>query len=166
MAKITERNPDQSTVATWGSVIITPLDDVIVGSFATWTITYTVGAYAMDVGGGLKIGTRRQADFGEPQFEDPAADNYATVACSRSGSRVEAFFDKRGHKRPFNAVIVVRLAQGPLYPGDTITPRAVVREKVETKNGRWLVFDMTVENQEGLAVARGEAMAEFPIRDA
>ena len=121
MGRITERNSDPSTVGTWGSVIIAPLDDVIVGSFATWTITYTVGAYAMDVGGGLKIGTRRQADFGEPQFEDPAADNHATVACSRSGSRVEAFFDKRGHKRPFNAVIVVRLIQGPLYPGDTIT---------------------------------------------
>jgi hypothetical protein len=102
-------------------VSITPLDDVVVGSFATWTVTFTVGAYAMDVGGGLKIGTRRQADFGEPQFEDSAADNYATVACSRTGSRVEAFFDKRGHKRPFNAVIVIRLVQGPLYPGDTIS---------------------------------------------
>ena len=121
MSRITERNSDQSTLGTWGSVSITPLDDVVVGSFATWTVTYTVGSYAMDVGGGLKIGTRRQADFGEPQFGDPAADNYATVACSRTGSLVEAFFDKRGHKRPFNAVIVIRLVQGPLYPGDTIT---------------------------------------------
>ena len=121
MGKITERNTDQSTVENWGSVTITPTDDVVVGSFSTWTLTFTVGAYAMDVGGGLKIGTRRQADFGTPQFDDPAADNYATVSCSREGSRCEAFFDPRGHKRPFNAVAVVRLAAGPLYPGDTIT---------------------------------------------
>ena len=66
MSKITERNSDQSTLGTWGSVSITPLDDVVVGSFATWTVTFTVGAYAMDVGGGLKIGTRRQAYLPSP----------------------------------------------------------------------------------------------------
>ena len=32
MGKITERNTDQSTAATWGSVSISPTDDVIVGS--------------------------------------------------------------------------------------------------------------------------------------
>ena len=121
MGKITERNTDQSTIRTWGSVSVAPADDVVVGSFATWTLTFTVGAYAMDVGGGLKIGTRRQADFGTPQFDDPAADNYATVTCSREGSRFETLFDPRGHKRPFNAVAVIRLTAGPLYPGDTVT---------------------------------------------
>lgn len=121
MGKITERNRNASTIDTWGSVNILPTDDVIVGSFSTWTITFTVGAYAMDVGGGLKIGTRRQADFGHPQFADPSADNYATVRCSRPGARFETYFDPRGHKRPFNAVAVIRLAAGPLYPGDTIT---------------------------------------------
>ena len=121
MSKITERNTDSSTIATWGSASISPTDDVVVGSFATWTLTFTVGAYAMDVGGGLKIGTRRQADFGTPQFDEPAGDNFTTVACSREGSRFETTFDPRGHKRPFNAVAVIRLAAGPLYPGDTVT---------------------------------------------
>ena len=121
MGKITERNTDQSTVATWGSVSITPSNNVVVGSFATWILTYTVGAYAMDVGGGLKIGTRRQADFGLPQFDKPAADNYTSIVCSRESARFEAYFDPRGHKRPFNAVAVIRLVGGPLYPGDTIT---------------------------------------------
>jgi hypothetical protein len=121
MSRITERNSDASTIDTWGAVTISPTDDVVVGSLSTWIITFTVGAYAMDVGGGLKIGTRRQADFGAPQFDDPAAENYASVTCSRAGSEFETFFDPRGHKRPFNAVAVVRLKKGPLYPGDTIS---------------------------------------------
>lgn len=121
MSKITERNFDSSTAETMGFVKIDPTDDVVVGSYSTWTLTFTVGSYAMDVGGGLKIGTRRQADFGSPQFEDPTANNYTTVTCSREGSHFVTYFDPRGHKRPFNAVTVVRLAGGPLYPGDTIT---------------------------------------------
>ena len=121
MSRITERNTDRSTIRTWGSVSVSPTDDVVVGSFSTWTLTYTIGAYAMDVGGGLKIGTRRQADFGTPQFDDAEGDNYATVTCSREGSRFETAFDPRGHKRPFNAVAVIRLTAGPLYPGDTVT---------------------------------------------
>ena len=121
MSRITERNTDASTVQTWGYVTISPDDDVIVGTHATWELTYNVGAYSMDVGGGLKIGTRRQADFGAPQFDDPSADNYASVTCSRDGARFETYFDPRGHKRPFNAVAVLRLAAGPLYPGDKIT---------------------------------------------
>ncbi len=121
MGKITERNTDETTINTWGSVAISPTTDVVVGTFSTWTLTFTVGAYAMDVGGGLKIGTRRQADFGQPQFDDPAADNFASVTCSREGAHFETYFDPRGHKRPFNAVAIVRLAGGPLYPGDTIT---------------------------------------------
>lgn len=121
MGKITERNWDADTADTWGSVSISPTNDVVVGTFSTWTITFTVGTYAMDVGGGLKIGTRRQADFGQPQFTEPTADNYVTVSCSRPEARFETFFDPRGHKRPFNAVAVIRLVAGPLYPGDTIT---------------------------------------------
>ena len=83
MGRITERNSDESTAETWGSVTTFPTDDVVVGT--------------------------------------PAADNYSTVTCSRDGARFETYFDHRGHKRPFNAVVVIRLAAGPLYPGDTIT---------------------------------------------
>lgn len=148
MGKITERNTDQSTVETWGTVTISPTDDVTVGSFSTWTLTFTVGAYAMDVGGGLKIGTRRQADFGSPQFDDPAADNYASVRCSREGARFECNFDPRGHKRPFNAVVVIRLAAGPLYPGDTIT----------------VVLGDTSDGSRGLAVQSfPEAASDFAV---
>ena len=57
---------------------ISPIDDVVEVSLPE--DKFTVGAYAMDVGGGLKIGTRRQSDFGHPQFNNPEADNYTTVS--------------------------------------------------------------------------------------
>ena len=50
----------------------------------------------------------------------------------------------------------------PVYPGDVITPRASVSQKIETARGRWLVFELDVRNQDGEVVAGGEAMAEFP----
>jgi len=121
MSKFTQRNHDQSTCRTWGMIAVTPTEDVLVGTYSSWTITYTVGAYAMDVGSGLRIGTRRQADFGQAQFDDPTADNFASVTCSRKDTKLQASFDPKGHQRPFNAVIVIRILEGPLYPDDTIT---------------------------------------------
>jgi len=50
----------------------------------------------------------------------------------------------------------------PVYPGDVITPNARVSPKNVTDKGRWLLFDVEIANQDGLVVARGEAMAEFP----
>ena len=121
MSIITERNNNPNSIKTIGSVTISPSSAVVVGSFSTWHLTFTVGAYAMDVGGGLKIGTRRQADFGTPQFDNPKDDDFVSVSCSREEARFETYFDTRGHKRPFNAIIAIRLLTAPLYPGDTIT---------------------------------------------
>ncbi len=49
----------------------------------------------------------------------------------------------------------------PVYLGDTITPVATVKRKLETSGSRWIVFDIDVTNQKGVSVATGEAMAEF-----
>ena len=62
---------DDLTERELGSVRVEPNDDIVVGTYGTWTITYTVGVYGIDVGGGLKVGTRRMADIGTPQFDDP-----------------------------------------------------------------------------------------------
>lgn len=120
MSKIAQPNMSEPTRATFGSVSVTPTSDVVVGTYGTWTVSYTVGSYGMDVGGGLKIGTRRQSDFGTPQLEEPQAPNYVSAKCS-TASALRLRFDPRGHTRPFRAVIVVELANGPLYPGETIT---------------------------------------------
>ena len=103
-----------------GSVRVEPADDIVVGTYGTWTITYTVGVYGIDVGGGLKVGTRRMADIGTPQFDDPGAPNYVSVS-SNAPARFAMRFDGRGHIRPFRAVTVIDVIEHPLYPGDVIT---------------------------------------------
>jgi 3-hydroxybutyryl-CoA dehydratase len=49
----------------------------------------------------------------------------------------------------------------PVYLGDTITVVATVQRKLETDGSRWVVFDISVNNQKGDCVASGDAMAEF-----
>ncbi|MDP7152289.1 MAG: hypothetical protein QGI70_15140, partial [Paracoccaceae bacterium] len=82
-----------------GTVSVSPIDPIVVGAFGTWTITYTVGTYGIDVGGGLKIGMRRMADWGVPQFDNPGAPDFVTVFCPASNLTVR--HDPRGHIRPF-----------------------------------------------------------------
>ena len=50
----------------------------------------------------------------------------------------------------------------PVKPGDTITPTVTVAGKQRTDKGRWVLFDVRVNNQRGENVAVGQAMAEFP----
>ena len=102
-----------------GTVSVAPIDPIVVGTFGTWTITYTIGAYGIDVGGGLKIGMRRMADWGVPQFDDPGGPDYVTVSCP--SSKLEMRHDPRGHIRPFRSVIIIDVEEAVLFPGDTIT---------------------------------------------
>ena len=103
-----------------GSVTVIPTDEIVVGSYDTYMLTYTVGIYGLDVSGSLKIGTRRMSDWGRPQFTDPSAPNYVTVKCSSPETRLSVHYDPRGYVRPFRAVIVVYVEKGALYPGDQI----------------------------------------------
>ena len=50
----------------------------------------------------------------------------------------------------------------PVKPGDTISPRAVIREIKTTERSRWIRLDVEVLNQRNELVAQGDAMAEFP----
>lgn len=51
----------------------------------------------------------------------------------------------------------------PVYPGDTITPAAKVKQKNVTGKSRWMLIDVEMRNQKGELIAAGEAMAEFPL---
>lgn len=98
-----------------------------------------------------------QSQFGKTQFRGVIAHGMATFA-QITRTLTDWLYERGGLQRRLETRWLA-----PVYPGDTITPQAVVREKVETAHGRWLVFDMSVENQHGQQVARGEAMAEFPV---
>ena len=49
----------------------------------------------------------------------------------------------------------------PVYPGDTVQVRVEVRDKRETRKGKWLVCEVTVTNQHDEVVATGDALAEI-----
>jgi acyl dehydratase len=50
----------------------------------------------------------------------------------------------------------------PIYPGDTITPQAVIFAKKKTIKGNWVLLKVRVTRQDGEVVAEGESMEEFP----
>lgn len=104
----------------YGTASLEPTDEVVAGSYGTWTITYTVGEIGMDDGSTLKIAANMSSDWGRPQFEDPSGDNYATVETSGDAA-VEAQWDTDGYVRPLKDTVTIDVFDGALGPGDTIT---------------------------------------------
>ena len=51
----------------------------------------------------------------------------------------------------------------PVRPGDTIKPTGVIKAKQATTKSRWVLIDVTVQNQNNEQVAIGEATVEFPL---
>jgi 3-hydroxybutyryl-CoA dehydratase len=51
----------------------------------------------------------------------------------------------------------------PVKPGDTISPRGILKSKLTTQKSRWVVIDVEVRNQRDEIVATGEATVEFPL---
>jgi 3-hydroxybutyryl-CoA dehydratase len=51
--------------------------------------------------------------------------------------------------------------RNPVYPGDTVRVDVEVRDKRETRKGKWLDCLVTVTNQKGELVASGDALAEI-----
>lgn len=49
----------------------------------------------------------------------------------------------------------------PVYPGDTITARAKVMAKHETRKGKFVLCEVTVTNQRQEIVASGESLASM-----
>ena len=111
---------DETFRAEYGEASLSPTKPVTAGSFGTWTITYTVGRIGMDDGGRLKIATNVSSDWGPPQFDDPTADNYCSVRTSGDAS-VDASYDPQGYERPWRNTIDVRVFDGALGKGETIT---------------------------------------------
>ena len=104
----------------YGTATLEPTDHIVSGSYGTWTVTYTAGALGVDDGGQLKVAANMSSDWGRPQFDDPTADNYATVETSADAT-VEAHRETDGYVRPLKDTVTIDVSDGVLGPGDTVT---------------------------------------------
>jgi hypothetical protein len=104
----------------YGTVSISK-DRVTTGAYETWQITYTVGDITLDDGAKIKIATNQTSDWGRPQFDNPTAENYATVETDGDAT-VEGRFDRYYQQpRPWNDNIIVDIYDGYLESGETVT---------------------------------------------
>lgn len=105
----------------FGSAVLTPAGAIQAGSYGTWQITCTVGRYGLDNGGRLKIALRNPGDWGPPQTENPAGDNYVSATASNPAARLTVRYDPKGHYRPWFKCVVITVHEAPLAEGDRIT---------------------------------------------
>ena len=103
-----------------GTVTLSPDAPIVAGSVGEWTLTYTVGSYGIDEGGTIKIAKRFASDWAHPQFEDPAAINYASLSTTGE-AKLRPRYDPKAHVRPWMKCIVIDVYDGCLAPGDTVT---------------------------------------------
>ncbi len=67
--------------ASLGSPRIVQTKPVVAGEFGTWRLVYTVGPTGLAKGGSVRIVTDSDTDWGWPQLDDPAGEEYMTAAC-------------------------------------------------------------------------------------
>jgi hypothetical protein len=103
-----------------GRAKIDPSDVVISGSYTSWKLTYYVGKYGIDDGGSIRIARRSVSDEEIPQFTEPTSSGYTAITSSRN-VKLDYFFSKRGHIRPFRCSLQIDVRDGSLHERDTIT---------------------------------------------
>ena len=105
-----------------GSARLEPSGAFEAGSYQSFTLVYTAGAFGIDDSGSLKIGFRFATDFGPVQFDDPKAAGYTTVEAS-NGATLECKWEFKRNIRPWSRSLYIGVVQHFLAPGDTITIR-------------------------------------------
>ncbi|MGZ0174223.1 MAG: DUF3604 domain-containing protein [Planctomycetales bacterium] len=93
---------------------------VAAGTCQTCVLCYTAGFAGVDDTGSLKIVMRYATDSGLPQFDDPSAPHYTTAVAS-NGARLQLRYDVKDFRRPWGRTIHVKVLQGYLRKGETIT---------------------------------------------
>ncbi len=105
-----------------GSVSLSPDGSFEAGSHTTFTLTYTAGKFGIDDSGSLRICFRFASDQTRPQFEDPKRPNYTTVEASNNAV-LQYHYDPKGNVRPWDRTLYIKVVNGFLREGDTITVR-------------------------------------------
>jgi len=52
--------------------------------WGTYILTYEVGEWGLNEGGGIRIFNHNMSDWGTPQFDNPKEENYTTVEAPES----------------------------------------------------------------------------------
>jgi hypothetical protein len=112
-------NPELAANMNLGSARIVPRGRVTAGSLTTIRYIYRVG-HPIDDTGSVKIAFRYAGDFGVPQFTDPGALNYCSIKTT-GDCRIEPRWDPKGHTRPWDRTLILKVMGGYLDRGDTIT---------------------------------------------
>jgi len=105
-----------------GTAELTPTGAFEAGSFESFTLIYTAGAFGIDDTGSLKIGFRFATDFGPLQFTDPKGQGYTSVEAS-NGATLETKWEFKRNIRPWSRSLFIGVVRDFLAPGDTITIR-------------------------------------------
>jgi len=105
-----------------GSATLEPSGEFEAGSYQSFTLTYTAGAFGIDDTGSLKIGFRFATDFSPVQFDDPKAPGYTSVKASNNAT-LECKWEFKRNIRPWSRSLYIGVVKHFLAPGDTITIR-------------------------------------------
>ena len=68
----------------YGGVHLAPREEVVAGSYGTWTLTYTAGKKGVATGGWIRIYTDSDSDRATPQMDDPAGADYLTIEAPKA----------------------------------------------------------------------------------
>lgn len=101
-----------------GKLTLDNKDEIVAGEISTFKFTFTAGAYGIDDTGSIRIAWRNPSDFGIPQFSNPSKRGYTSVSTSAKAT-LTADYDY--FQRPYNQCIVLKVTDGFLKEGDTIT---------------------------------------------
>jgi hypothetical protein len=103
-----------------GTVNISPQGAFEAGSFQTFKLVYSAGKYGVDDSGSMRICFRFASDQSKPQFEDPSGVNFTTIVAS-NGAVLNFSYDAKGNVRPWDKTLYIKVVDGFLKEGDTIT---------------------------------------------
>jgi len=92
---------------------------------------------------------------GDKQFDDVIGHGLMTYALMTRVMTDWLWPDAGEHRR-----LETRFRQ-PVYPGDRVSVGGRVIDKRQTRDGNWVVCEITVTNQRGETVATGEALGEL-----
>ncbi|MEM6848376.1 MAG: DUF3604 domain-containing protein [Pseudomonadota bacterium] len=105
-----------------GTAVISPTGRFDAGSYASFTLVYTAGPYGIDDSGSLRVCFRFASDQSDLQFNDPEGANYCTVEAS-NGAVLQVRWDQKANVRPWDRTLWIKVVNGYLTEGDTITIR-------------------------------------------